>query len=105
MRGCRRKGALVSQFSANRGLPLPLGCGVCETKSEKGAPDTENPSRIGFPVLRGGLRPWSPKGPDQGVGVDPIGDFFSGRILLSGISSDFMRILMTFLGKIHRNPS
>ena len=31
---------------------------VCETKSKKGAPDTENPSFVGFPVLRGGLRPW-----------------------------------------------
>ena len=44
--------------SGNRDLPLPLGCGVCETKSKKGAPDTENPSCIGFTVLRVGLRPW-----------------------------------------------
>ena len=44
--------------SSNRGLPPPLGCGVCETKSEKGPQDT-NPSCIGFTLLRGGLRPWS----------------------------------------------
>ena len=45
--------------SANGGLPLPLEHRVCETKSKKGAPGTENPSCIGFTVLRGGLRPWS----------------------------------------------
>ena len=43
--------------SANRGLPLPLGRRVRETKSKKGAPDTENPSCIGSTVLRGGSRP------------------------------------------------
>ena len=36
-----------------------------------GAPDPENPLLLGFPVLKGGLRPWSQKGPDHGVGVDP----------------------------------
>ena len=36
-----------------------------------GAPDPENPLFLGFSVLRGGLRPWSRKGPDHGVGVDP----------------------------------
>ena len=29
----------------------------------------KNPSCIGFAVLAGGLRPWSQKGPDHGVGV------------------------------------
>ena len=57
--------------SANRGLPLPLDRRVCDTKSKKGAPDTENPSYIGFTVLGGGLRPWSQTMPDLGVGVDP----------------------------------
>ena len=38
-----------------------------------GAPDPENPLFLGFSVLRGGLRPWSQKGPDHGVGVDLIG--------------------------------
>ena len=33
--------------------------------------DQENPLFLGFSVLRGGLRPWSWKGPDCGVGVDP----------------------------------
>ena len=32
----------------------------------KGAPDTGSPACIGFTVLRGGLRPWSRKGPDHG---------------------------------------
>ena len=36
-----------------------------------GAPDPEAPLFLGFSVLRGGLRPWSRKGPDHGVGVDP----------------------------------
>ena len=36
-----------------------------------GAPDPENPLFLGFSVLRGGLRPWSRKGPDHGGGVDP----------------------------------
>ena len=52
-------------YSANRGLPLPLGNGVCETKSQKVAPDTENPSYIGFTVLGGGLRL------DHGLGMGP----------------------------------
>ena len=33
--------------------------------------DPENTLFRGFSVLRGGLRPWSRKGPDHGVGVDP----------------------------------
>ena len=63
------------------GLPPPLGRGVCQTKSKKGAPDTERPSCIGFAVIRGGLRPWSRKwmGPDHGVGVDPSLLNLSGR--------------------------
>ena len=40
------------------GLPLPLGRGVCETKSKKGATETENPLCIGFTALRGASRPW-----------------------------------------------
>ena len=50
---------ISKNMSANKGLPLPLGRGVCETKSKKGAPDPENPLFLGFSVLRGGLRPWS----------------------------------------------
>ena len=65
---------VVFASSGNRSLPLPIRRVVCETKSKKGAPETENPSCIGFRVLRGGLRPWSQtmsrKGPDHGVGVD-----------------------------------
>ena len=56
-----------SEFSKNSGLPLHLARGVCETNSKKGTPDAKkNPSCIGFTV-----RPWSQKGPDHGVGVDP----------------------------------
>ena len=63
----------ATRISANKGLPLPLDRGVCETGSTNGRPDPENPLFLGFSVLRGGLRPWSEsrKGPDHGVGVDP----------------------------------
>ena len=54
-----RKFSIFCMDSANRRLPLPFGRRVCETMSKKGAPDTENPSLIGFTVLGGGLRPWS----------------------------------------------
>ena len=64
--------ARVLHISAKKGLPLPLGRGVCETNPKMGAPDPENPLFLGFSVLRGGLRPWSRKGPDHGVGVDPV---------------------------------
>ena len=40
--------------SANRGLPLPLrALGSARQNPKKGAPDTENPSCIGFTVLSG----------------------------------------------------
>ena len=51
--------------------PHPLGAGSARPNPKKGTPDTENPSCIGFTVLRGGLRPWSGKGPDHLVEVDP----------------------------------
>ena len=51
-------------FSANRGLPLPLGRGVCGTNPKMGVPIPENALFLGFSVLRGGLRPWS----EEGVG-------------------------------------
>ena len=57
--------------SSNNCLPLPLWPGVCETKSKMCAPDPENLLFLVFSVLRGELRPWSRKGPDHGVGVDP----------------------------------
>ena len=41
------------------GLPPPLGAGSARPNQKKGAPDTKNPSCIGFTVLGGGLRPWS----------------------------------------------
>ena len=62
--------------SANKGLPLPLGRGVCETKSKNGRSRPRKPF-ISRGFLRSeafrdhGLRPWSRKGPDHGVGVDP----------------------------------
>ena len=51
--------------------PYPLGAGSARPNPKMGAPAPENPSFLGFSVLRGGLRPWSRKGPDHGVGVDP----------------------------------
>ena len=62
-----------SDFSANKDLPLPLGrgAGSARPNPKMGAPDPGNPLFPGFSALRGGLRPWSRKGPDHGVGVDP----------------------------------
>ena len=50
-----------------------MGAGSARPNPKKGAPETENPLCIGFiTALRGEcLRPWSQKGPDHGVGVDP----------------------------------
>ena len=52
-----------------------MGAGSARSNQKMGAPETENRSRTGFTVLRGdldhGLRRWSRKGPDHGVGVDP----------------------------------
>ena len=77
--------------SANTGLPLPLGRGVCETKSTNGRPRPRKPfiSRV-FCAQRG-LTPWSRKVPDHGVGVDleavnsvffSLQDFIASTILL-----------------------
>ena len=54
-----------------RVYPYPLGAGSARPNLKMGAPDPGNPLFLGFSVLRGGLRPWSRKGPDLGVGVDP----------------------------------
>ena len=59
-----------------RVYPYPLGAGSARPNPKMGAPDPENPLFLGFSVLRGGfrdhgLRPWSRKGPDHRVGVDP----------------------------------
>ena len=57
---------------ANKGLPIyPLGALSARPNPKMGAPDPENPLFVGFSALRGGSRPWSRKGPDHGVGVDP----------------------------------
>ena len=64
----------VRQSSANRGLSLPLGRGVCETKSKMGAPDPENPLFLGFSVHSHRLRPWSRKGADLACGRGRCGD-------------------------------
>ena len=69
-------GVAIANDSANKGLPLPLGRGVCETKSKNGRPRPRKPFIFrAFCPQRGvwdhGLRPWSWKGPDHGVGVDP----------------------------------
>ena len=39
--------------------PYPLGAGSARPNPKRGAPETENPSCMGFTPLRGGLRPWS----------------------------------------------
>ena len=55
----------------NRVYPYPLGVGSARPNPKMGASDPENPLFLGFSVLRGLPRPWSRKGPDHGVGVDP----------------------------------
>ena len=49
--------------------------GSARPNPNKGAPDRKNPSCTGLAVLGGGLRPglrpWSRKGPDYGVGAGP----------------------------------
>ena len=51
--------------------PYPLGAGSARPNPKEGPPETENPLFIGFTALGGRLRPWSRKGPDHGIGVDP----------------------------------
>ena len=65
------KGSRKGFFQQTRVYPHPLGAGSARPNPKMGAPDPENPLFLGFSVLRGGLRPWSRKGPDHGVGVDP----------------------------------
>ena len=71
----RLKAPNNSLFQQTRVYPYPLIVGSARPNPKMGAPDPENPLFLGFSVLRGdwdhGLRPWSRKGPDHGVGVDP----------------------------------
>ena len=59
------------KFSKQGVYPYPLGAGSARPNPKMGAPDPENPLFLVLSVFRGGLRPWSRKGPDHGVGVDP----------------------------------
>ena len=60
-----------NKHQQTRVYPYPLGAGSARPNPKMGAPDPENPSFLEFSVLRDhGLRPWSRKGPDHGVGVD-----------------------------------
>ena len=49
----------VNQHSANKGLPLPFGRGVCETKSKNGRSRPRKPFISRVLCAGGGLRPWS----------------------------------------------
>ena len=42
-----------SSYSANKGLPLPLGRGSARPNPKMGAPDPENPLFLGFSVSEG----------------------------------------------------
>ena len=61
----------AEQRSANKGLPPPLGRGVCETKFKNGRSRPRKPFISSVFCAQRGLRPWSRQGPDHGVGVDP----------------------------------
>ena len=76
---------LIVNRQQTRVYPYPLGAGSARPNPKMGAPDPENPLLLGFSVLRGGLRPWSRKGPDHGVGVDP-----------EIVNQDVTRILLEF---------
>ena len=75
-------GLLLWQFPQTRVYPYPLGAGSARPNPKMGAPDPENPLFLGFSVLRGELRPWSRKGPDHGIGVDPETDILCFSLLL-----------------------
>ena len=62
---------VIPPVQRKRVYPYLLGAGSARPNPKMGAPDPENPLFLEFSVLRGGLRPWSRKGPDHGVGVDP----------------------------------
>ena len=66
-------------ISKQGSTPTPWGAGSARPNSKTGAPDPENPLFPGFSVLRGGVRPWSRKGADHGVGVDPETLSLEGR--------------------------
>ena len=60
----------------DRGLPLPLERGVCETKSQKGCSRHRKSFMHSLHSARrgsekNGLKPWCRKGPDHGAGLDP----------------------------------
>ena len=57
--------------SANKGLPLPFGRGVCETKSKNGRSRPRKFFISSVFCAQRGIQTWSRKGPDHGVGVDP----------------------------------
>ena len=62
----------AKMFSKQGSTPTLLGAGPARPNPKMGAPDPENPLFLGFSALRGLPRPpWSRKGPDHGVGVDP----------------------------------
>ena len=74
-----RKTIFETLFSKQGSTPTSWARGLRD-QIQKWAQDPENPLFLGFSVLRGGietmvsdhgLRPWSWKGPDHGVGVDP----------------------------------
>ena len=76
---------------ANKGLPLPLGRGVCETKSKNGRSRRRKPFISRVFCAQKGLRPWSQTmvsiPSDHGVGVDP--ETVSAPNHTSQIASDF----------------
>ena len=55
--GQREHGTLA--ISKQGVSPYPLCAGSARPNPQAGTPETENPSCIGFTVLRGGLEPWS----------------------------------------------
>ena len=52
-------GMFLAFYQQTRVYPYPLGAGSARPNPKVGSPDPENPLFLGFPVLRGGLRPWS----------------------------------------------
>ena len=61
-----------ARFQQTRVYPYPLGAGSARPNPKMGAPDPEDPLFLGFPVLRGRVRPWSQTMvSDRGLGRGP----------------------------------
>ena len=91
--GTDRKAPTGNSISANKGLPLPLGRGACETKSKNGRSRPRKPFLSRVLCAQRGIETMVSdhglgRGPDHGVGVDP--EIVSMCILESDLITGFV---------------